>query len=231
MAMKEAGTKQSWCSILPEELSDWHTLFYTGIENIHQEYVDKIDRGKWALTLLEMENPETGKKTTLSDIVERVGVKKSTLQSWIEAARTAVNLEIAAEEAKESAKSIFIKLKRSESTQYIQNNKRFKFPTSREIGVGRLRFVHLVAEKPEETAKIVTVIKYKELTPEETQKFISILRDEGDKELSDEFILKTATEVKGTFMNFRISHLLRDAVADYGKKRDMNLEETIIDIL
>jgi hypothetical protein len=69
-------------------------------------------------------------------------------------------------------------LKRSESTLNIQNKKRFKFPTSQDIGVGRLRFVHLVAEKPEETAKIVTVIKYKDLwsTVAKVMKFLLSFR-------------------------------------------------------
>jgi len=227
MALRKKGVTEEWCSILPEDLSDWHALFYTGIENIHQEYVDRIDKGKWALNLLEMINPETGKKTTIKDIADRTGTHPRTLQTWIEAARTAINLEMASEEAKEQAKSFFYKI--VSGTKEI--SRQFIFPKGEELGPKKLKLIRLVTKSPEETAKIATIIKYKDLTRDETSQFIKILREHPEEAKSDEFILRTATEVKGVFLTIQLPHKVRDALSDYAKANNTTMEKKLIQIL
>ena len=97
-ALRHLGEEVAPFIVLKEQLSAFDALLYTGIENIQREYVDRITLGRWVLSLLEIDNPATGERFTLQTIANRVGEDEKTLRSWVEAARTAINLEEAIKE-------------------------------------------------------------------------------------------------------------------------------------
>lgn len=106
-ALKRLGIETATFMVLDERLSEFDVMLYTMIENTQKEYVDRITLGKWVLTLLEMNNPDTGERFTTQTIANQIGEDKHKICTWVEAARTSINLEWAVKELakeKEDAK-------------------------------------------------------------------------------------------------------------------------------
>lgn len=103
-ALRHLGVETARFFVLEEQLSEFDAMLYTGIENIQRGYVGPLILGEWALTLLELENPETGKRFTIREIAARVGAEERLVHRWVEAGRTQRNLEEAAREVEDEAK-------------------------------------------------------------------------------------------------------------------------------
>jgi len=88
-----------------------------------------------------------------------------------------------------------------------------------------------IFQSPEEIARLNTIIRYKGLTKAEAQRLLEILRMHPEKAQSEEFIFKTATQVKGTFIMVSLPHKLRDAFTDLAQKKNMTMENLIIQLM
>lgn len=222
-ALRRAKWTEAWFMVLQEGISDFDAMFYTGIENIQIDSVDRIDKGKWALVLKDMPDPRNNnKKPSFKEIAERIGEELSTLHGWVDAARTATNLEIAAEEWKEEAKIFFAKLSKLDDI----SQKKLIFPTAKDLGIYKLKVIRSVAKSPEETARLAMIIKYKKLTHKETDRFVNELREHPERDP-----ILVATEIKGTLLYLQLPHTIRSALSKYAGDKRTTIEQAATSIL
>lgn len=221
-ALRKAGKGNATFMVLQEGISDFDALFYTGIENIQIENVSNLDRGKWALALSKMDDPVTGQKPKFKDIAERAGVEVSTLNQWVRAARTALNIEEAAEEITAEAKTFLAKIQ----LNHKETHKQYLASLPEKLGVVKLQELRKVAESSEELAKHAAIVDYKGLSQEETKRFVKILREEPARDP-----LQVATEIKGATLVLQLPHEVRNALVKYATTQHIFTDKAAVSIL